>query len=134
MICRVALCLAAVMVLLAPMPAKSQIPDIPASGGASSQNAQDVRLMQQADHQRRLMEEPEATLAIDENGVVTPAEGSSEAGIDIAVIAVMAVSGLAFLVVCRLRGNSLRQCIRPRRIHRSYLPGNSNLAKHPPRR
>lgn len=117
---RAALCLATVAVLLTPVVALSQGFDAPTSGDASSQSTQDARLMQQADHQRRLMEQPKATLAVDETGAVAATEEPSAAGIDIAVIVVMAVSGLAFLIVCRLRGNSVKKCITPRRTRRNY--------------
>jgi hypothetical protein len=81
-------------------------------------------MMQQADHQRRLMQQNETGLSIDESGAVTTGEKSTAAGVDVAVIVVMAVSGLAFLIVCRLRGASPRQLIGRRRIRHDYPSKN----------
>jgi hypothetical protein len=115
--------LAVVVILLVPAVALPQVLDAPPSADRSSQATQDTRLMQQIDHHRRLNEQRSTEVVTDEIGGVTNTEESA-AGLDVAVIVVLAASGLAFFIVCRIRGGSVRHCATSRRSRPDYPSRN----------
>ena len=123
MTCKVVLCLTIVVILIAPIIALPQVLDTPASADRSSQTVEDTRLMQQMDHHRRLNEQRSTEVATDEIGGVTNTEESA-AGLDVAVIVVLAASGLAFFIVCRIRGGSVRHCATSHRSRSDYPSRN----------
>lgn len=112
-----------VVFVLAPAAALPQVPDVGAAENAQSRNAQDNQLLQQMDHQRRLADKQESVAAASETGPITTAQEST-ASLDLAVIVIMGVSALAFLIVCRLKGGSTRECITPRRSRPRYPSRN----------
>jgi hypothetical protein len=123
MTCKVVLCLTIVVILIVPVVALPQALDAPTSTDMPSQATQDTRLMQQMDHQRRLNEQRRTGTTAEEILGATNTEESA-AGLDVAVIIVLAASALAFFIVCRIRGGSTRHCATSRRSRPNHPSKN----------
>jgi len=106
----IGLLLSASIISVLPPPVLAEIPDGDATG-----KAQNTRLMQQIDHQRRVRERIESKETQGPQGDMvaqgTRTEEESAAGLDLAVFVILGVSALVLFVVCRLRGRSSRECV-----------------------
>ena len=91
------------------------LPALASSGHDATRSSQNTSLMQQMDHQRRMNDERRAQAEKMEDSEIAVEAQEAAVGMDYALIAIVASTGLVFFVICRRRGGSTRQCLARRR-------------------